>query len=328
MERDALDLGPDMFDWDEFDSPDDTELVAARNREVDFLRETAEAFVSEYQEWDFGNITNKLDVLLDKLKEYEEGYGSIKYQGYIAVKILPTIALFLCDQMQTRLPDSCQLLPEQVDGFIFQFAKLLDPHRYYDAFVNIVNYIDLLDYRTEAKWSRVVDENMANWLQTSAKAALSELAGRPVPPNESAEAREYRIKHALHLGRIARGALPFGFNSQHEQQWEMWNVDFLLEPDGDIRAEKLVTQNAYNFLLRTARERIESIEDEREKPRPSMPKEHAEKEERIYQHLKSIVETGQLPYGYRPVDMAVQTAEPPQTMQVDKHMDGDHTEEF
>jgi len=328
MERDALDLGPDTFDWDEFDSPDDTEIQAARNREIEFLRETAETFVAEYQEWDFGNITDKLDVVLNKLKEYEEGYGTIKYQGYIAVKILPTIALFLCDQMQTRLPESCRLPPDQVDGFIFQFAKLLDPHRYYDAFVNIMNYIDLLDYRTEAKWNRVLDENMSNWLQINAKAALSKLATQPVPETESAEDREHRIKHTLHLSRIARGALPFGFNSEHEQQWELWNVDFLLEPHGDMRSEKVVTQNAYNFLLRTARERVESIEDEREKHRPSMTKKHAEEEERMYQHLKSIVETGQLPYGYRPVDMAVQAADPPETMQVDKHTDGDHTEEF
>ena len=303
-----MDLGPDMFDWDEFDSPEE-EVIEARNREVEFLRTTVEVFVSEYAEWEFGNITDKLDVLLNKLKEYEEGYGDIQYRGYVAVKILPTIALFLCDQMQTRLPASCQLLPEQVDSFIFQFAKLLDPHRYYDGFVNIMNYIDMLDYRTEKKWSRVLDENMSNWLQTNAKATLSALATQSVPADESAEDKEHRIKHTLHLSRIARGALPYGFNSEHEQQWEMWNMDFLLEPAGDMRSEKLVTGNAYNYLLRTARERMESISEEREKPRPNMTKKHIDEEERILQHLRRIVETGELPYGYRPVDHAVQRAE-------------------
>ena len=288
-----------MFDWEELESPDNDYLQEKREREIDFLRETADSFVASYREWSYDTILERFTALIGELRAYEREYGQLEYQGYIATRVLPTLALFLCDELQRKLPDSQKLVKEQTDSFLFQFAGLLDPARFLDSFVNIVNYADLLDTTSEPKWSRVLDAKTAGWLQTNARRLLSHYAGNPLPPDASKEQHETRAAHALHLGRIARGTLPFGFNTEHEQQWEMWNMDFLLDPEGDIREEKLVTQNTYNFLLRTAQERLETIDSQRASGRGRLSVAQAEKEEKIYQHLSRFVQTGELPYGYR-----------------------------
>ncbi len=73
-------------------------------------------------------------------------------------------------------------------------------------------------------------------------------------------------------------------------------MNFLLDPAGDIREDKIVTQRGHAYVMRKAEDRLRTLQ--------SAKLQEWEKEE--YQHLKTIVESGQLPWGYRTVDMAIQ----------------------
>lgn len=306
----ALDIGPDLFDWEEFDSPDeDTERK--RREEVQFLRSTVERFTGEYQEWTFETIPQKIQELAQHIRTYEDEHGEIEFAGYIAVRALPTLSIFVLDEAQRALSNSQQLRPDQTDKLIFEIAKLLDPNRFYDTLVRIVNYIDLLDHTTEHDWTRVLSTDMSNWLQSNAKHALStiqqnlEKNGMPEDPDE----RLMMNRQIMHLGQVARGQLPFGYNSETEQRWELWDMEFLLDPSGDLRQEKLVTRKSYDYIMRQARERMELIENERIERTQPLSKAQYEEEEKLLQHFKRISETGQLPYGYRPIDEAIQNGE-------------------
>lgn len=308
--RAALDIGPDLFDWEEFDSPDE-DTAKRRREEVQFLRSTVEKFTSEHQEWTFETIPQKVQALAQQIKEYEDAHGEIEFLGYMAVRALPALSIFVLEEAQSILPISQQLRRDQTDKLIFEIAKLLDPHRFYDTLVRIVNYVDLLDHTTENDWMRTLSTDMSNWLQTNAKHALSNIQtnlegnGMPENPEEKLELN----RQIMHLSQVARGQLPFGYNSETEQRWELWDMEFLLDPSGDLREEKLVTRKSYDYVMRQARERMELIESERMEHRQPLGQAQQAEEERLLQHYKRIYETGQLPYGYRSVDEAIHNDE-------------------
>lgn len=285
-------FGLSTFDFDEFDSPDDGE-IERKKAEAEFLETLCKGFVADWKTWTLGNISNVFDILKGKLEDYEMQHGQFKLTSYVAMKVLPVVALAVCEELQRSLPASCRLGREHSDNFIMEFAQQMDPHRYADSYVSIVNYVDLLDYASEPKWSRVLDANAAGWLENAARKEIARMMQAPPPENDME--KEVQLRKFEHLGQSASGRFAFGFNTESEQQWEVRSLDFLLDPAGDIREEKIVTPRAYAYVMRKARDRLQTLQ--------STELQEWEMEE--YQHLKTIVETGQLPWGYRQVDMAI-----------------------
>jgi hypothetical protein len=298
MEEDegTLKIGKDTFNFEEFDTTELTEMERVK-AQLKKLSSLFNAFSAGCDEWTWLDLPGKVDALIVQLNTVLEEHGKLASQGYPALKLLPEIALFACKEVNRRLPESSRLAQGQQDHLVLEFAKRLDPDRYTDGYVKIINYADLLDYRSAESWKMELPKVLCEWLRSVARENIAKLQELPEPDSE--EMQFERQCDLEHLARISIGQFPFGFNEEHETRWATVDMHFLLEPDGDFLEQKQVTKKTYAHLMRIAAERLEVLEGKHARHKTPLSPEYAAREQQVIEHLRYIVESRQLPYGYR-----------------------------
>jgi len=240
--------------------------------------------------WTWQNIEEKFKGAVQALHpEGDEEIEELPINEHFATMVLPYVSTIFIAKLNDILPEKLSITKHNIDNYMVQIARHMDADRFGQGYWKLINLVDLLDYAAGWKFAKELtlpEQDLLRGIAGSYLAAVNKNGGEAGVPEEIVQ-RKYE-----HVMNVLMGEYPFGYTREGERSHLELSLEFLLAPElGDLTTQKTLTPAHYRYLQTTARNRIKILEQG--EPEKFTPEDWARIE-----HLKSIANGGELPFGF------------------------------
>lgn len=181
------------------------------------------------------NMEHLLQDFAERVRQLDDEVGGEAVpQGYVGHHIVAHLAVHLVKLLNSHLPRTHRLIRNNAKEFVMKFGTVLYPDIFDSSSMCVVRFKDLLSPESALRCMPVVTDDIEAELVLAANEQRMRIEEewRALQAQDKLEpAKNEKTRVALsHTLDIMYGRFPPGFNTEHEERWQLVDVGTCLDP--------------------------------------------------------------------------------------------------